>query len=81
MKIWVPIIVVTIFMLGYNSLPFWGANIGLIVVLFFASPFPVIWMVYRILKDGKPSDKTWEDYFYEDHPYKRNGREDATKPQ
>ena len=78
MKIWVPIIIVTLFMLGYNSLPFWGANMGLIVVLFFVSPSPVIWMVYRILKDGKHSDKTWEDYFYEDHPYRRNGREELT---
>lgn len=78
MKTWFPIIVVTLFMLVYNSLPFWGSNMGLIVVLFYLSPFPVIWMVYRILKDGKASEKTWEEYFYEDYSYKRNGREELT---
>jgi len=32
----------------------------------------LIWMVYRVLKDGKPSEKSFEEVFYEDWDYKRN---------
>ena len=75
-KIRFPIIAVTLFMLIYNALPFLGASQDLIIALFIISPFAVIWMVYRILKDGSPSSKTWDDYFYEDHAYRRNGKEE-----
>ena len=75
-KIRFPIITVSLFMLIYNALPFFGASKDWIIALFIISPFPVIWMVYRILKDGSPSGKTWDEYFYEDHAYRRNGKEE-----
>ena len=75
-KIRFPIISVTLFMLIYNALPFLGASPDWVIALFIISPFPVIWMIYRILKDGTPSNKTWDDYFYEDHAYRRNGKEE-----
>jgi len=31
-----------------------------------------IWMIIRILKDGTPSEKSFDDYFYEDFEEKRN---------
>ena len=31
-----------------------------------------IWMVYKVLKDGKPSEKSFEEVFYEDHDYQRS---------
>ncbi len=31
-----------------------------------------IWMVYKVLKDGKPSEKSFEEVFYEDHDYRRS---------
>ena len=31
-----------------------------------------LWMIYKILKDGKPSEKSFEDVFYEDWDYPRN---------
>lgn len=71
-----PIILVTVFAVVYNLLPYLGANENQIAALFAISPFAVIWMVYRILKDGIPSEKTWDEHFYEDHPYKRNGKEE-----
>jgi hypothetical protein len=37
----------------------------LAMFMFSLSPFIVIWMVYRVLKDGTPSDKTFETHFYE----------------
>lgn len=71
-----PIILVTSFAVLYNALPFLGANENQIAALFIISPFAVIWMVYRILKDGVPSEKTWDEYFYEDLNYRRNGKEE-----
>lgn len=32
----------------------------------------LVWMVYRVLKDGKPSEKSFDDVFYEDWDYKRS---------
>ncbi|MBL0358812.1 MAG: hypothetical protein IPP72_18965 [Chitinophagaceae bacterium] len=72
-----PILLVTLFAVLYNSLPFFGVNQQLITALFAIAPFATLWMVYRILKDGIPTNKTWENHFYEDYDYKRNGKEDA----
>jgi hypothetical protein len=77
-KIRIPVAVVTFFAVIYNALPLIAANDSLIVALFAVSPFPVIWMVYHILKDGTPPSKTWDDYFYEDHSYRRNGKEELS---
>jgi hypothetical protein len=75
----VPVFFVSTLVLIYAISPQLGFS-DLAVYLFFLSlPFPVIWMVYRILKDGTPTEKTWEEYFYEDHSYKRNGREEMVK--
>lgn len=35
-------------------------------IMFGFSPFVVIWMVIRVLKDGVPSEHTFEDRFYDD---------------
>jgi hypothetical protein len=39
--------------------------------IFIASPFLIIWMVYRVLRAKPVSDKTFQEHFYEDHSYKR----------
>ncbi|MEJ2005626.1 MAG: hypothetical protein P8X57_11825 [Cyclobacteriaceae bacterium] len=39
---------------------------AIIFTLFMMLNFFTIWMVIRILKDGTPTDKTFEDYWYED---------------
>lgn len=75
-----PIISVTLFMVIYNLLPFFNVSSNVIVALFIVSPFAVIWMVYCILKNGKPSEKNWDDYFYEDYNYRRNGKEELETP-
>ena len=51
----------------------WPDNI--IFGMFFLSPFLVIYMVYVILKYGKPSAYTFEERFYDDWDYTRNGKE------
>lgn len=75
-KIKFPIITVTLFMVIYNLLPFFNVNTDGIVALFILSPFAMIWMVYSVLKYGTPSKKTWDEYFYEDYNYRRNGKEE-----
>lgn len=39
--------------------------------VFICSPLLFVWMVYRVLKYGKPSDKTFDEYFYCDSDKKR----------
>ena len=75
-RIKIPVIGVTLFMVIYNLLPFFGVHSNLIIALFIVSPFAVIWMVYAVLKNGTPSQKTWDEHFYEDYDYRRNGKEE-----
>ncbi|MFN4284368.1 MAG: hypothetical protein ACK4E8_00220 [Lacibacter sp.] len=74
-KIRMPVLLVTLFAFAYQATPWLGVSDNLIFALFLFSPVAVIWMVYRVLRDGTPSPYTWEERFYEDHPYERRGRE------
>ncbi len=78
-KLQYPITATTIFVIFYNALPWLGATDTLIVTIFAVAPLPVIWMIVRILKDGTPSPQTWDEYFYEDHAYRRNGQEETER--
>lgn len=71
-----PVLLVTLFAFAYQATPYLGFDADLIVALFILSPFVLIWMVYRILRDGKPSPHTWEERFYDDFDYQRRGREE-----
>jgi len=44
--------------------------------MFLLSPLVVTYMAYVILKYGKPSEYTFEERFYDDYDYIRNGREE-----
>jgi len=44
--------------------------------MFFLSPFLVLYMGYVILKYGKPSGSTFDERFYDDWDYRRNGKEE-----
>lgn len=63
-----PIIIATAYLVIYTVLISvhmeWTLRLGLF--LFSLSPFPVIWMVYSVLKYGKPSKHTFDERFYED---------------
>ncbi|MEO6733115.1 MAG: hypothetical protein ABIN01_17960 [Ferruginibacter sp.] len=71
-KIKWPIIIVSTYMLVYQFSYYIGLPIGIVVLLFVVSPLAVIWMVYKILKDGTPSKRSFHEYFYEDSNYKRD---------
>jgi hypothetical protein len=68
---WFPVGLVTIFLFVYTGLIAVGASYSLIVSMFVISPFLVIWMVVRVLKSAPVSDKTFNEHFYEDHPYRK----------
>ena len=65
-KIKFPIIFTTIFMFTVNLIPFLGVTPSLIAFMLLIAPAIVFWMVYKTLKDGVPSQKTFETHWYED---------------
>jgi hypothetical protein len=72
-----PVIVslVTLYALFFQLTPYIGMPADIIFGMFLLSPLLVIYMAYAILKYGKPAKYTFEERFYDDYDYKRNGRE------
>jgi len=61
----------TLYVLVFHSSPFTGIPDELIIAMFILAPVVVIYMVYVILKYGKPSGHTFEERLYDDVDYKR----------
>jgi hypothetical protein len=76
-KIKWPIAIVTTYLIIYQSAALLGFSDNTIAVMYIASPFLLLWMVYKILKDGTPSERTFDEYFYDDYDYKRNNIEET----
>ena len=53
------------------ALPF-----NIIFTLFLLAPLPVLYMVYVVLKHGHPSAHSFDERFYDDWDYVRNGKEE-----
>ena len=68
---------VTVVLFLYAGMALLGGPEGLMLSIFLASPFLVIWMVVRVLKAKPVNEKTFDEYFYQDHPYRR--RPDQTE--
>jgi hypothetical protein len=68
-KIKAPILIATIYLFVYAITAQFETNIQLTIMLFSLSPLPVIWMVWRVLRDGTPSQFTFQERFYEDYDY------------
>ena len=66
-----PVYTTTAFLLIFTLLSQIEACIPYLVYVFMLSPFIVIWMVYRVLKDGVPSERSFDEYFYDDVDIKR----------
>jgi hypothetical protein len=73
-----PIGIVTCYLIIYQSAAFLGFSDNIVVAMYVASPFLLFWLVYKILKDGIPSERTFDEYFYDDYDYKRNGVEESS---
>jgi hypothetical protein len=65
-KMWVTITLVTLFATVYQLTPYIGIPAYVIYGMFLISPFLVGYMVYVILKYGKPSGNTFDEKYYED---------------
>jgi hypothetical protein len=51
---------------------------GWILVLLFCSMVAIVWMAIRILKDPYSTDKSFDDYFYQDREdIRRIGKEES----
>ena len=71
-KIKWPVTLVTAYLLFYLLAPYLGFNDGIVILMYLFAPVAVIWMVIKILRQGIPSRRSFEDYFYEDLDEKRN---------
>jgi hypothetical protein len=78
-KLKMPVVFVSLLVFIYAVSPFLGFSDRAVFIFFLLLPVPVIWMVLRILKDGTPSSKKWDEYFYEDNQYIRNGKEEVAE--
>jgi len=74
----VPLIInlVTLYAIIFQVAVLTAVNEKIIFILFFLSPLPVAYMVYVILKHGKPSGHNFDERFYDDWDYVRNGSEE-----
>ena len=64
-KVPVVITLVTAYAIFFNVAIYTGMSDSLIFTMFFLSPFLVIYMVYVILKYGKPSGHSFDERFYD----------------
>ncbi|MEO8110574.1 MAG: hypothetical protein ABI594_11100 [Ginsengibacter sp.] len=69
----VAIAIVTCYLLVFQLVLHTDASLSVIFGMLSASPFLILYMVYIILKYGKPSQYTFDERFYDDWDYVRNG--------
>ncbi|MGZ4049341.1 MAG: hypothetical protein ACXVNN_08255 [Bacteroidia bacterium] len=70
------ITIATLYALFFQIAPYIGVPDQIIFGMFLFSPCVILYMAYVILKYGKPSPYTFEERFYDDFNYIRNGREE-----
>ncbi len=70
-KIKLPILLTTLYLFIFVVISTFDALMALTFLLVSLSPVPIIWMVYRVLRDGTPSPHTFEERFYDDYEYER----------
>lgn len=70
------VLAVTLYAIFFQLIPFLEIAEEAVWIMFFISPLLVAWMGYNILKHSKPSQHSFDEYFYDDWDYKRNGKEE-----
>lgn len=73
---YVVVIAVTLYALVFQASPWLGFSDGLIFTMFFFSPFILVYLAYMVLRFGEPSRHTFDERFYDDWDYQRNGKEE-----
>ncbi len=71
------IAIVTIYFIVFQLLVQLNLDVSVIFSMLFFAPFVILYMVYAVLKDGKPSKYTFEERFYDDWDYRRNVKENV----
>jgi len=66
-KIRIPVFLTTGFLCFYTITPFIGVPAALISTFFLMINAMFLWMVYRVLKFGVPSGKTFKESWYDDY--------------
>ena len=72
----IAIAIVTIYLIIFQLLLQLNIDISVIFSMLAFAPFIILYMVYVILKYGKPSEHTFDERFYDDWDYVRNGKEE-----
>ena len=75
-KVAVSISIATLYALFFQATPYLGIPDRLIFGMALFAPVVILYMVYVILKYGKPSSHTFDERFYDDFDYVRNGKEE-----
>lgn len=66
------IAIASLFLIVFQASPYIGIPDEAIIAMFILAPFVVIYMVYVILKFGKPPLHTFDERFYEDFDHIRS---------
>jgi hypothetical protein len=74
-KVNIAILLATLFLAVFQSARFIALPEELTIAMFLMSPFLLVLLVLIILKYGEPSIFTFNERFYDDHKYRRNGSE------
>ena len=75
-KVPLTINLVTLYAVIFQAAIIIALPLNIIFILFLLAPLPVVYMLYVILKDGQPSTHTFDERFYDDSDYVRNGKEE-----
>ena len=71
----IAIAIVTVYLLLFLLALNTGVSLTIIFGMLSASPFLILYMVYTVLKYAKSSQYTFDERFYDDWDYVRNGNE------
>lgn len=74
-KVTMAIALATLFLAVFQSARFIDLPPELTIAMFLMSPFVMLLLVLIVLKYGTPSVFTFNERFYDDNDYKRNGNE------
>ena len=67
-----PLILTTVYLLVYAAVSQVTTDVGwrLTLMLFSLSPLPVLWLVWRVLRDDYAAPHTFDERFYADGPFR-----------
>ena len=75
-RVTIALVVASIYVIVYHASPMVGLPEAFTATLFALSPFCMIYVVYMVLRFGEPSRHTFDQRFYDDWDYTRNGKEE-----